>query len=71
MKALKVVGLFFLVLSLLYVLGDMMRDKNRQAHEVGLQQCRARWKACLIKAKNDSQVNLCSADLDLCINNLP
>jgi hypothetical protein len=68
---LKFVGLCLLVLLLLYVWGDMMRDKNRQEHEAGVQQCRAQWKACLAKAKTDAQAKLCAADLDLCIRRLP
>jgi hypothetical protein len=68
---LKFVFLCVLVMLLLYVWGDMTREKNRHEHEAGVQQCRAQWRACLAKAKTDARVKLCSADLDLCIQNLP
>lgn len=68
---LKFLGLCALVLLLLYVWGDLMRDKNRQEHEAGVKQCQAQRKACLAKAKTDAQVNLCTVDLDTCIENLP
>jgi hypothetical protein len=68
---LKFLGLCLLVLFFLYVWGDLTHDKHRQEHDVGVQRCRTEWKACLAKAKTDTRVNLCTADLDLCINNLP
>ena len=68
---LKVLWVCLLILMLLYVWGDMRRYDDRKEHEAGVLACRTQWKACLAKTKTDKQADRCSADLDLCLRNLP
>jgi|GEM_PF-6799401 hypothetical protein len=55
----------------MYGAGEMIQDEHRREREVGVQRCQTQQKACLAKAKTDVQIELCTGNLDMCIENLP